>query len=95
VCVSTAACSASAWQNIACHSLISESVRASPAGPVKAERSEPQGSLDGWRRCNRMQREGMAGTKVPYAACFWYLASVRTAIAQMNPSNSRPTAVTV
>ena len=95
VCASTAANSASACQNKSCHSLISGSARASPAGPVKAERSEPQGSLDGWRRCNRMQMEGMAGTKILYAACFWYLASVRTAIAHMNPSNSRPTAVTV
>lgn len=37
----------------------------------------------------------MAGTMILYAACFWYLASVRIAIAHMNPSNSRPTAVTV
>lgn len=27
------------------------------------ERSEPQGSLDGWRRCDRIKEEEMAGTK--------------------------------
>jgi hypothetical protein len=94
VCVSTVANSASAWQNKSCHSLIPVSVPASPTGPVKAERSEPKGSLDGWRRCNRVVREGMAGM-VTYAACFWNFASVRVAIAQIKPSNSRPTATTV
>jgi hypothetical protein len=30
-------------------------------GPVKAERSEPQGSLDGVPRCNTFKEEEMAG----------------------------------
>jgi hypothetical protein len=32
-----------------------------PPGPVQAERSEPQGSLEGWRRCDKKEAEGMAG----------------------------------
>ena len=37
--------------------------RASPPGPVQAERSESEGSksLDGWRRCATKQEEEMAG----------------------------------
>ena len=102
MCVSTVANSASSCQNKSCYSLISVGAPASTAGPVKAERQraiascrEPKGSLDGCRRCNTMQMEGMAGTEILYAARFWYLASVRTPIAHMNPSNSRPTVVTV
>ncbi len=34
-----------------CHSFLSEIVRASRRAPVKAERSEPQGSLDRVARC--------------------------------------------
>src|SRR5215471_2888646 len=34
---------------------------ASPPGPVPAERREPKGSLDGWRRCDTNEDEGMAG----------------------------------
>jgi hypothetical protein len=77
VCASTAANSASACQDTACHSLLSVGVCASPPGPVKAERRrarasgrEPEGSLDGWRRCQRMSLEGMAGMDVGYAALF-------------------------
>ena len=32
---------------------------------------------------------------VNYAPSFWYIASVRVAIALMGPSSSRPTATTV
>jgi hypothetical protein len=40
-----------------------------------------------------MMTAGMAGM-VTYAACRWYFASVWLAMAQMNPSSSRPTATT-
>jgi hypothetical protein len=33
---------------------------ASPPGLVKAARSAPRGSLDGWRRCETTELEGMA-----------------------------------
>ncbi len=38
---------------------------ASRPGPVQAERSEPEGSLDGWPRCHILRDEGMAGCLGP------------------------------
>ena len=45
----------------ACHSLVNGNSPASRSGPVQAERSEPEGSLDGWPRCQIVRDEGMAG----------------------------------
>jgi len=45
----------------ACHSLVTGKFPASRPGPVQDERSEPEGSLDGWPRCQIVQDEGMAG----------------------------------
>ena len=80
----------------------SQCLSASATGPVKAARSAPKGSLDGWRRCGSSSEEGMAGILHVHAAihaatalCGRWRASTWTAMAQMNPSISRPTAVTI
>ena len=82
------------WQAIFCHSLLSERVSAPATGPVQAERSEPEGSLDGWRRRGTTEPERMAEVDIQ-AAFVWYLNSVCTAMAQTKPSSSRPMAATI
>ena len=50
-------------------------VPASRRDPVKAERSEPQGSLDGVARCERLEWEGMAGWRARQVLGLWDLTT--------------------
>jgi hypothetical protein len=72
----------------ACHSFLSAIVPALRRVPVKAERSEPLGSLDRVAQCENLREEGMAGGIRCYGTCchrnrLWivrshYPASIRT-----------------